>query len=103
MTECVFEYDLENEKVDKNIVGRYSVIYRKTDVGIVVEIGDGYRHEIWLEAEHWNRILKIIKNDELDNAGINAIVRGLMRPGLYEDYANNLIKAIKKGEIKEAL
>ncbi len=79
----------------------YAVRYYNTKSGTMVQIGDGYRHMLHLSAEHWNRILKIIKNDELDESGIKAITQGLMGHCLYEEYDKNLIKAIKDGLIKE--
>ena len=63
-------------------------------------IGDGYRHEIIMDGKYWDRILKIIKNAELDEEGIKAITRGLMRVGLREEHEENFLKAIKKGKIK---
>ena len=66
-----------------------------------MEIGDGFRHEIFIEGGYWNRILKIIKNNELDESGISAIVRGLMSKGLREEHVEDFLLAIKAGKIKE--
>ena len=75
--------------------------YYQNEVGIEVEVGDGYRHEVFIEDRYWNRIIKIIKDDELDEEGILAIVKGLMNAGLREEHVNKFISAIKKGKIKE--
>ncbi len=96
-----FEFDLETGKKSKNTIPHYAVRYYNTENGRMVEIGDGYRHELHLSAEHWHRILRIIKNDELDKSGIKAITRGLMACCLPEEYEGNLISAIKTGKIKE--
>ena len=96
-----FEFNLETGKVSKNTTPHYAVRYYRSKNDIMVEIGDGYRHELQIDAKHWNRILKIIKNDELDKSGIQAITRGLMRHCLPKEYEKNLISAIKAGIIKE--
>ena len=104
---CTFIYDLEeNEEVKekKGIFGEgifYGVRYYKTENGIMVHIGDVYRHEIILESKYWNRILRIIRDKEIDENGVNAIVLGLFRPGLYPEYASNFITAIREEKIKE--
>ena len=95
-----FEFDLEIAKISKNTIPHYAVRYYKTKNGVMVEIGDGYRHELHLSAKHWNRIIKIIKNDELDKSGIKAIIQGLMGHCLPKEYEKNLISAIKAGIIK---
>ena len=46
-------------------------------------------------------IIKVIRNNELDESGINAII-GLLRAGLREEFKDNFISAIKNGKIKEA-
>lgn len=96
-----FEFDLEKVKISKITTPHYAVRYYNAANGIMVEIGDGYRHELFLSAKHWNRILRIIKNDELDKSGIKAITRGLMGHCLPKEYEKNLISAIKAGRIKE--
>ncbi len=101
MSKYLFEFNLETGKVSKNTMPDYAIRYYKSKNGIIVEIGDGYRHNLYLSAKHWNRILKIIKNDELDKSGIKAITRGLMGHCLPQEYENYLISAIKTGIIKE--
>ena len=97
--ETLFEYDLEEGKESKDTGIRYAVRYIKGDV-VFVEVGDSYRHNIMLEPKHWNRLLKIIRDDELDGEGIAAIL-GLMRDGLREEYEEAFVKAVKSGAIKE--
>jgi hypothetical protein len=101
MINYIFEFNLEENKVSKDTWGRYAVRYYETDIGIMVEIGDGYRHELHLEAKHWNRILRIIRDDELNESGVKAIVEGLMWYCLDDDYGDNFISAIRAGKIKE--
>ena len=96
-----FEFNLETGKVSKDTIPQYAVRYYTTDKGPMVEIGDGYRHELFLDTKHWNRILRIIINDELDKSGIQAITRGLMAHCLPKEFEKNLISAIKAGKIKE--
>lgn len=102
MSTHYFEFNLETGKVSKDTMPDYAVRYYKSENGIIVEIGDGYRHNLHIKARHWNRILRIIKDDELDKSGIKAITRGLMEHCLPEEYEKNLISAIKAGTIKEA-
>ena len=97
-----FEFNLKTGKVSKNTIPEYAVRYYRTKNGIIAELGDGYRHMLHLSAKHWNRILRIIKNNELDKAGIQAITRGLMGHCLPKEYENNLISAIKSGKIKKS-
>lgn len=98
-----FEYDLEKgEMVEKRTLFSCAVRYYNTDNGVMVEIGDSYRHNMSIEAKYWNRIIKIIKDDELDKSGIDAVIDGLMSSALHEEkHKKNLISAIKKGDIEE--
>ena len=97
--ETLFEYDLEEGKVSSDTGIRYAIRYVKADV-VFVEIGDSYRHNVMIEPKHWNRLLKIIRNDELDSEGIAAIL-SLMRDGLREEYKDTFIAAVKSGVLKE--
>lgn len=96
-----FEFNLETRRVEKDTIPDYAVRYYKSKNGTIVEVGDGLRHTLFIYGKHWNRILKIIKNGELDKSGVKAITRGLMERGLPEEYEENLISAIKAGIIKE--
>ena len=98
--ETIFEYDLEKGKESSDTYGSYAVRYLK-DSGFCVEIGDGYRHNIRLEAKHWNRLLRIIRDGELDADGVSAIIHGLMWHGLRKEHKKTFIAAIKSGAIKE--
>lgn len=69
--------------------------------GKMVEIGNGHRYILQLEAKYWNRILRLIRDNELDMEGIRAITRGLMRECLPEEYEKTLISAIRPNIIKE--
>ena len=100
MPRYIFEFDLEKNKISKNTCPHYAIRYYDDENSILVEVGDGYRHYIKMEAEYWDRILEIIKNNELDRGGIRAIIRGLMRVGLREEYEENFLNAIKEGKIK---
>jgi len=100
MPEYIFEFDLETGKAEEKTWGIYGVRYYKSDEGIKVEIGDGYRHELRIDATHWNRILKVVKDSELDKEGIDAIVKGLMGHAVPEEYIESFISAIKNGIFK---
>lgn len=102
MRNYIFEFNLESEKEEKETWRYYAVRYYRTDNGIMVEIGDGYRHNVHLTAEHWNRILRIIRDKEIDEEGVEAIMKGALAAGLRDEYADVLIEAIRRGEIKEA-
>lgn len=107
MAGYVFAYNLEKDEEIKNPKGilggiYYGVRYFCNEEGeTYAEVGDGYRHEIFVDARYWNRILKIIKNKELDESGISALVRGLMRTGIREEYADSFISAVAGERIKE--
>ena len=96
-----FIFNLETGELSKeDPCPDYSIKYYKSKNGKMVEIGDGYRHEIIIKGKYWNRILKIIKEDELDKSGIEAIVRGLLETVLSLEYEKNFICGIKSGVIK---
>lgn len=101
MTKFIFEFDLRTAQKSKETLGQYAIRYFNSENGPIVEIGDGFRHEIYIKADYWNRILRIIKDDELDQSGIEAIVKGLMGEAVPENYAGNLISAIKENKIQE--
>ena len=69
-----FQFDLEEKRVAKKESWHYGVRYFMTAVGSRVQIGDAYRHYLILEPRHWNRVLRIIKNDELDKSGVEALL-----------------------------
>ena len=94
-----FEFDLETGKIGKNTCPHYAVRYYKTEVGIFVEIGYGYRHEIFIDGKYWNIILKMIK--ELDTKQVEALIKGLMRAALDDELAEKFVTAVKNGKIKE--
>lgn len=95
-----FEFNLETGKVSKDTNWDYAVRYYNSENGPRVEIGN-YRYDSLLLPEHWNRILRIIKDEELDQSGIEAIIRGLMGCYIPTEYEDNFISAIKAGIIKE--
>ena len=97
-----FIFNLETGKVcKKDPCPSYSIKYYNTKNGKMVEIGDGYRHEITINGKYWNRILKIIKDEELNKGGIEAIIRGLMCIALPLEYEKNFISGIKSEVIKD--
>lgn len=97
--ETSFEYDLEEDKETPDAGIHYAVRYVKGDV-VFVEVGDSYRYNIFIKPKYWNRLLKIICNDELDREGVDAIA-SLMESGLPEEYKKTFIAAIKSGIFKE--
>ncbi|MDO8508817.1 MAG: hypothetical protein Q7S27_03985 [Nanoarchaeota archaeon] len=46
-----------------------------------------------------NRILRIIKNNELDDGGMKALI-SLMKASLRKEYQENFLNAVKEGKIK---
>lgn len=97
--ETSFEYDLEEGKETPDAGIHYAIRYIKGNV-VFVEVGDSYRHNIMIEAKHWNRLLSIIRNDRLESESIDAIT-SLMERGLPEDYKETFITAIKAGVLKD--
>ncbi len=75
--------------------------YNTTEGGMMAEVGDGLRHQVGIQAKHWNRLLKIIRDEELDNSGIEMLTRGFLARGLPEEYESTFISAVKEGVIKE--
>lgn len=99
--EYTFIFNLEKgEAEDEDPSPSYAIKYYNPDSGEIVELGDGYRHEMFIEGDHWNRILRIIKNKELDEKGIEAII-GLMSEGLRKEYTETFISAVRSEIIKE--
>ncbi len=96
----LFEFDLEEGEVSKDTFGRYAIRYYNSDNGIIVEIGDGYRHGMFIEAKYWDKILEIIKEGD-DEEIIRVITKGLMHRALSEEYEPTFISAIRNGLIKE--
>lgn len=80
--------------------GDYCVRYQTTPHGKFAEVGDGYRHEITVEGRQWNRLLKLIREDELDASGLEAVL-SLMSDGLPAEYKNTFVDAVKTGKIKD--
>ena len=97
--ETLFEYDLEEDKETADAGIHYAVRYVKGNV-VFVKVGDSYRHNLMINVKHWNRLLRIIRNNELDSEGLAAVL-SLMKGGLLEEYVVAFIKAIKSGTIKE--
>jgi hypothetical protein len=77
--------------------GFSQVKYVKHPSGVWVEIGD-FRHRVSLEAYHWNRIVRMIR-EELDESGIAAIL-ALIDYAIH-GYESSLVSAIKSGVVRE--
>ncbi len=101
----LFRFDLKRGAVlDSSYIeeaANDAVRYTKDpDTGQVqVEIGNVYRHYFRPEPRHWNRVLKMIR-DELDESGIETILV-LMSDGLREEYRSTFLSAVRSGVIKE--
>lgn len=80
----------------------HAVRYLDTPSGKRVEIGDSFRHYSTMKEEHWNRLVKIIRDDELDKSGMEIFTRGFLERDLPEHYEGTFISAIKEGILKEA-
>lgn len=100
MVEYLFEYNLEESKISKDTWGKYAIRYYNTDNGVIIEVGDGYRHNIRIGARYWNKILSIIRKEN-DEEEIEVITKGLMCNGLPEEYESTFISAVREGLIKE--
>ena len=57
MVEYTFEFNLKTGSISNDTFGDYGVRYYKTEKGLMVEIGDGYRHNLLIEpiigTEFW--------------------------------------------------
>lgn len=103
--EYTFQFDLERRKIvpsQEDTLGHYAVrYYKNTETGYIgAEVGDGYRHETHLEARHWNRILKMIR-EELDESGIEAVAELMYGLGADNQYQGTFVSAVKDGRIPE--
>lgn len=102
---CLFHYNLESGKAGSNsndfFNARYGVRCFKTEKGLMVEIGDGYRHELFLEVKHWNRLIKLIRKKELDKSGVALIIEGFLGSCLPKEYRKRFISAIQSGVLKK--
>ena len=79
----------------------WGIHYYLTEKGIFVKIGDGYRHELDIEGEHWDNLLGLIKSGKLSDAEIYAITRGLLSFALPLEYESSFLEGIRSGKIKE--
>ncbi|MBI4095612.1 MAG: hypothetical protein HY438_01990 [DPANN group archaeon] len=85
----------------RDAFGDYAVRYRYTTSGSsIAEIGDGYRHECMIAGGYWNRLLKIIREEEVDASGLEAIL-SLLSDGLPKEYEKTFVTAVKAGKIKD--
>jgi len=103
--ETFFAFDLNSGKVceypAEDTLGEYMIRYERHDHGNLVTIGDGLRHTIWLQDYHWDRLLRIIKNDELDKSGLDMLINGWLDSGFPdEDSKRVFVSAVRSGRIK---
>ncbi len=99
-TNSLHKPDPKNRLFSDSAWGDYCVRYQTTPHGKFVEVGDGYRHEVTVEGSHWNRLLKIIREDELNASGLEAVL-SLMSYGLPEEYEQTFVNAVRAGKIKD--
>lgn len=91
VVECPGEY---------NIVD-YGVRYLHPANAGYVTIGDGLRHDTEIEYGHWDRLLKIIKEDELDSSGLDLILEGWLGGSFPDEVSKKtFVDAVKFGVIK---
>jgi len=79
-----------------------SVMYSHLGSNIYeVQVGDGHRHSMGFSKKYWNRLLRIITDDELDQSGMELIIDHFMGSCLYDSTCRkNFISGIKSGQIK---
>jgi len=103
-----FEFNLETGRVREDPHNYhpgdgYAVRYVRYENRVGVEIGDGLRHTCSLGADHWDRLLKIIRDDELDESGFDLLLDGFMGycwPDDRDRAKRNFVDGIKSGKIR---
>ena len=102
---CFFAYDLREGTVVRDLseddIGEYRVRYFPHDAGNWATIGDGLRHDIWFQDYHWDRLLQIIKEDQLDQSGLDLILNGWLASSFPDDASKKrFVAAVKSEQIK---
>tara|TARA_Y100000034_G_C6675937_1_gene296954 strand:- start:306 stop:617 length:312 start_codon:yes stop_codon:yes gene_type:complete len=98
-----FIFNLETrEVVDERPISHYHILYYTgPDDKKIVELGNGLRKTEGIYGEYWNRLVKMIRDNELDESGIEAITRGLMSSYLPEEFEGSFLDGIRSGVIGE--
>ena len=104
-TDHFFAYDLRAGRVveDPGLddISEWRVRYFPHQNGNWATIGDGLRHTIWFQDYHWDRLLKIIREDELDQSGQDLILDAWLGVGFPdEDSKRTFVSAVKSRAIK---
>lgn len=110
-TNYFFVYDLktgevvenpnEDEFGESNDFGEYRVRYFPHADGNWATIGDGFRHNTYIQDYHWDRLLIIIKDNQLDQSGLDVILDGwLGRSFPNQESKNKFVSAVREGKIK---
>ena len=64
-------------------------------------IGDGFRHNVHIQDYHWDRLLRIIKENQLDKSGIALILDGWLGDSFPDEGSKKkFVSAVKAGIIK---
>jgi hypothetical protein len=106
VNDYLFNYILETRELGNpseanSVEAIYGVRYMRTEKGAIVEVGDGLRHTNYFSKKHWNRLLKIIQEDELDESGLDLILENFMRKGLnHGEHKGSFLHGVKEGIIK---
>jgi len=101
MRNYTLEFNLGTRQIEKNIVDDYAIRYHKFNGDAKVEIGYTGVLGLTLEADQWNRLVRIIKTEEVDRTGVKAIM-SLTQPYLSSSAAAKLIDAIRANKIPRA-
>ena len=103
--ETFFAFDLRSGNVvehpHKIDLGEYRIRYTPYDNGNWATVGDGPHHTLWVQAEHWDRLLKIIKDEELDKSSRDMIIDGWLDLGFPNKRCKKtFVSTVKSGTIK---
>jgi|SRR3989344_6387882 len=100
-----FRFDLRSGKVSEEADGccvlDYFVMYGTGKSGKFATIGN-QRYYSLLQAQHWNRLLRIIKNRELDESGLELILGGFLGNYFPDEAGKKIfVEAVRTGVIGE--
>lgn len=104
-TDHFFAYDLRSGRVvedpGQDDIAEWRIRYFPHQHGNWATIGDGLRHTVWFQDYHWDRLLQIIREDELDQSGQYLILNAWLEIGFPDDKSKKtFVSAIKSGIIK---
>jgi len=101
MTKYTLEFNLRTKRVERNIQGDYAVRYFNSEGNTKVKLGHTNATGLTLDASNWNRFVRIIRNGEIDQTGMKAVMC-LTQPYLSGISSARLTDSIRADKIPSA-